>query len=418
MKILLVQKFSIIEPIGLMVIGDAMKKSGHDVDYYLYKDGNVAWDGLFNRIIVFDRDVEQYDIIGFSTYTGNHVEVYNTSDDLRKRGITTVIGGPHATFFYEESKKHADYVFRGESVLSFPEMDDKKIFPLVKADELTLDREGFYESSKVHKDNRIKNIMSSFGCPFTCSYCYNSSYRELYNVLKVRLRSVDSVVEEAKLLDCNLIFFQDDFFGYKKSWLKEFKEKWPKIPYHAQMRIELMDDEKIQLLKDSGCVSITVAIETFDEDYRDKVLNRKMTNKTIFHNCKQILDAGMGLRTEQMLGLPNTTLEDELKLLKFNCEIKPTIAWSSIFQPYRGTALGEYCVANNLYEGDNEDVADSFFKTTVLKYPPERKEEIEKLQKIFAICAHIPNGWEYAEQIVRHNKDNLKEHLYSILYKT
>lgn len=401
-----------------MVIGKAMMDKGHEVHYHLYKDSSVGWDNSLNRIIVFGGDVTQYDIIGFSVYTGNHIEVYNTSDKLRKKGIKTVIGGPHATFFHEECRNHADYVFRSESVLSFPEMNDKKTFKLVDADNLIPDREEFYKQSPVHRDNRIKNIMTSFGCPFTCSYCYNSSYRELYTNLKVRLRSVDSVVEEGKSLDCDLIFFQDDFFGYKKDWLKEFNEKWPKIPYHAQMRIEMMDDEKIELLKESGCISVTIAIETFDEKYRSEVLNRKMSNDKIFRNCRKILESGMGLRTEQMLGLPNTTLEDELKLLKLNCEIKPTIAWSSIFQPYRGTALGEYCVANNLYEGDNTDVVDSFFKNTVLNYPQKRKDEIEKLQKIFATCAHIPNGWEYAEQIIKNNNDSLKEHLYSLLYKT
>lgn len=409
MKILLVQKFSIIEPLGLMVVAKAMMDQGHEVQYHLYKT-----DGY----ITFNFNITYFDVVGFSTYTGNHIEVYEVSDYIRSLGVTTVIGGPHATFFHKECREHADYVFRGESVVSFPKLDDKKIYKLVEPNELIPDRKVFYKYSPEHRDNRIKNIMTSFGCPFTCSYCYNSSYKELYKKLNVRLRTVDSVVDEAKSLDCDLIFFQDDFFGYKKSWLEEFNDKWPKIPYHAQMRIELMSDEKIELLKKSGCVSVTVAIETFDEKYRDEVLNRKMSNDVIFHNCRKILDAGMGLRTEQMLGLPNTTLDDELKTLKFNCEINPTIAWTSIFQPYRGTLLGEYCVDNNLYEGNNEDVAASFFKETVLNYPQERKDEIKKLQSIFAICAHIPNGWEYAEQIVKYNNDNLKEHLYSLLYKT
>jgi hypothetical protein len=119
-----------------------------------------------------------------------------------------------------------------------------------------------------------------------------------------------------------------------------------------------------------------------------------------------------------MLGLPNTTFEDELNLLKMNCEINPTIAWTSIFQPYRGTELGEYCVNNDLYVGNNEDVDESFFTNTVLNYPEERKREIVELQKIFALCSHIPNGWKYAKQIIKDGKDNLKEHLYSVLYET
>lgn len=406
MKILLVQKFSIIEPLGLMVIGKAMMDHGHDIHYFLYKDKQIN----------FEIGVTDFDLISFSTYTGNHVEVYNSCDELKKLGVKTAIGGPHASFFYEESKKHADYVFRGEAVLSFPNMDDKKIYPLVDPNLLIPDREVFYKFSPIHGENRIKNIMTSFGCPFSCSYCYNSLFKEIYPGLKVRLRSVDSVVEEGSKLDAELIFFQDDFFGFNKKWLEEFKGKWGGRPYHAQMRIESLTPEKIDLLIESGCVSATIAIETYNEEYRETVLKRKMKNETIINNCKQLLSAGVKLRTEQMLGLPNTTLEDELNLLKMNCEIRPTIAWTSIFQPYRGTELGEYCVNNGLYVGNNEDVEESFFKTTVLNYPEKRKEEIIKLQKIFALCAHLPNGWEYAEQIVKHNNDNLKEHLYSVLY--
>lgn len=406
MKILLIQKFSIIEPLGLMVIGKAMKDNGYDVDYFLYR----------GKSIYFPFDVRNYDLVGFSTYTGNHIEVYDACQQLKNIGIKTAIGGPHASFFYDECKKYADYVFRGESVLSFPNMDDTKIYPMVKPDLLIPDREGFYRDSPEHKNNRIKNIMTSFGCPFTCTYCYNSLYKNIYPNLKVRLRSVDSVIEEAKTLDAELIFFQDDFFGFNKGWLKEFKDKWGKRPYHAQMRIETLDTEKIELLIESGCVSATIAIETYNEDYRSKVLKRKMKNDVIINNCKSLISAGVKLRTEQMLGLPSTTFQDELNLLKMNCEISPTIAWTSIFQPYRGTELGEYCVNNNLYQGNNDDVDESFFTKTVLDYPEERKREIEELQKIFAMCAHIPEGWKYAEQIIKHNKNNLKDHLYSVLY--
>ena len=408
MNILLVQKFSIIEPLGLMVIGRAMMDRGHNVEYYLYKD---KW-------IHFPFRVGKYDLIGFSTYTGNHLEVYECCESLRVLNIKTAIGGPHASFFYDECKKYANYVFRGESVLSFPNMDDTKIYPLVDPNTLIPDREIFYKYSKIHRDNRIKNIMTSFGCPFSCTYCYNSLYKEIYPSLKVRLRTVDSVIVEANTLDCDLIFFQDDFFGFSKRWMVEFNEKWNKRPYHAQMRIETLNDEKIDLLVSSGCVSATIAIETFSEEYRETVLKRKMKNIDIIKNSKKLISSGIKLRTEQMLGLPNTTFRDELALLSLNCEINPTIAWTSIFQPYRGTELGEYCIQNNLYEGNNEDVADSFFKNTILNYPEERKREIVELQKIFALCSHIPNGWEYAEQIVKHNNDNLKEHLYSVLYKT
>ena len=408
MKILLVQKFSIIEPLGLMVIGKSMRDKGYEIEYYLYKD---KW-------IHFPFDISKFDLIGFSTYTGNHIEVYECCETLRTLGIKTAIGGPHASFFYNECKQYADYVFRGESVLSFPNMDDTKIYPMVDPDLLIPDREEFYKQSPEHKNNRIKNIMTSFGCPFACTYCYNSLYKKIYPNIKVRLRTVDSVIEEAKTLDCELIYFQDDFFGFNKKWMIEFNEKWNKRPYHVNIRIETLDDEKIDLLVRSRCVGATFAIETFSEEYREKVLKRKMKNEQILNNCKKLSNNGVKLRTEQMLGLPNTTIEDELNLLKFNCEINPTFAWSSIFQPYRGTELGKYCVNNNLYVGDNTDFGETFFNETVLNYSQERKDEIKKMQKIFSLCSHIPEGWKYAEQIIKYNNDNLKEHLYSVLYGT
>jgi radical SAM superfamily enzyme YgiQ (UPF0313 family) len=410
MKILLVHKFSIIEPLGLMILGKAMKDKGNDVDYYLYKTKNIDFNEVDNLF--------SYDLIGFSTYTGNHIEVYDACKTLRALGIKTAIGGPHASFFYEECKKYADFVFRGESVLSFPNIDDTRIYPMVDPDILLPDREGFYSQSLEHKNNRIKNIMTSFGCPFSCTYCYNSSYKLIYPNIKVRLRSVNSVIEEAKTINAELIFFQDDFFGFNKKWLTEFNEKWNKRPYHAQFRIESLDNKKIELLIKSGCVSATIAIETYNEEYREKILGRKMKNEVIIKNCKKLLSNGIKLRTEQMLGLPNTSFEDELNLLKMNCEIKPTIAWTSIFQPYRGTVLGEYCVSNGLYDGNNDDIDDTFFTKTVLKYSDGRKREIIELQKIFALCSYIPNGWLYAKQIIKDDDNDLKKHLYSILYET
>ena len=199
-------------------------------------------------------------------------------------------------------------------------------------------------------------------------------------------------------------------------WLQEYTTKCDGRKYHAQIRIEQINEEKIHLLKQSGCVSVTLAIETFDQKYREKYLNRFMSNDDIVTNCAKLKDNGIKIRTEQMLGLPDTTFDNEIALLKLNCEIGPTLSWSSIYQPYLGTELGEFCRTNGLYNGDNSDVSASFFENTILNYSDERKREINELQKLFATCAHIPEGWKYAKDKIKNNI-TLKEHLYSILYR-
>ena len=119
-----------------------------------------------------------------------------------------------------------------------------------------------------------------------------------------------------------------------------------------------------------------------------------------------------------MLGIPETTLEDELELLRWNCFIKPDIAWASIFQPYRGTKLGEYCVEKGYYQGNNGDVGRSFFDSSPLNFPPERKKQIVFLQKIFSVCAHLPEGHILARKAIKENKffEVSKGHFYNILY--
>ena len=70
------------------------------------------------------------------------------------------------------------------------------------------------------------------------------------------------------------------------------------------MRIETISEDRIDLLKESGCVSATIAIEAFSEEYREKVLKRKMKNETIYSNCRKLLDSGIKLRNCGTSGSP------------------------------------------------------------------------------------------------------------------
>ena len=414
MKVLLVAKFSEVEPLGVAYLSAALKKAGHECRIYLYKDGVFL-------PLEFTKQANEYkpSIIGFSVYTGEQDRVYSLCKTIKD--IPIAIGGPHATFFYKECQPYAKYVFRGEAIKSFPVLDDYKIYPLAPVSEIPHpDRKGLYEVSEFHRNNRIKNIMCSFGCHFDCSYCYNPALKELYgDGYKVRLRPVDDVMDEAREIDAPFIFFQDDCFGYNLSWLEEFARKWDGKSYHCQIRFEMATDERLGLLKRSGCTGITAAIESANRDIRFRLLNRKIEDEQILKGAERIKKHGLKLRTEQMLGIPDTTFEDDLKLLEWNERIQPTTAWVSIFQPYRGTPLGEYCVEKKYYTGDNKDIGVNFFDRSVLNFDPQRKVQIERLQKIFAICTYLPEGTKLARKVIAEGlsiEPHIKSHLYGILY--
>lgn len=380
--IVFVAKESEVENLGLMYLASVAQDYGYE-SILLKDNGQLAVDDIVDQ---------EPSIVGFQVFTGYHQRMFQLADAVRERGAYVMIGGPHATYFTDDCWQHADQVYKGEAVTTFLTSNS--------FNSNLLDPEKWPLPYRGWPHGRIQNIMTSFGCVKRCSYCYNSQWQSLYDSYKVRQRSVDSVLGEADKCEAELIFFQDDFFGWDIKWLRDFAKRWSR-PYHCQLRIDAVSEERLELLKKSGCTGVTYAIESANETTRRNILHRPIPTDRLWAKAELVRQSGLAVRTEQMLGLPTSDLEDELELLKLNCFLKPEIAWSSIFQPYRGTWLGEWCANNGWYSGNNDDIDGSFFKTTRLNFQVDRKVEIERLQEVFNLCSKLPNGWEVARAYVK-----------------
>ncbi len=414
-RILLCGSYSVIEPLGLLHLGGLVESLGWDRKYHLVKN---------HDFIDFFQVVKDFkpDIVGFNVYTGNHLQLADALRKLKRERpkIITVVGGPHPTYFPFESLLFADYVVMGEgfdSLRKILEGDIKSsIFVSEKSTQFPkADRVGFYSDYPEHMKSKIKSIITMTGCPYTCTYCYNSSSpkdikgitsslsKELTKIAGVsgrlfprNIRSVDDVVIEgrelAELWSTDILYSQDDVHGFDiKNWIPEFAERWPKevgIPYHAQMRWEMTSgeggDRRLDFLKKAGCFGLTLAIEAADPVIRREVLHRNMKQELMFEGMKKLVSRGFKVRTEQITGLPygatkeetKVNLDADLELVKLNVELRektggPTMAWASTFAPYKGTKLGSYCEQYGYYEGDNSDVPDTFFEKSVLSFPKE-----------------------------------------------
>jgi len=187
-NILLILNDNPIDPLGVM-----------------YLIGNVT--ANFEVIFVknqYDKRLEninynKYDIVGFSTITGNHL-VHNEIAKLVKNinpSILTLMGGPHPTFFPKESLQlsHIDYICIGEGTIALQRfLNNEKTHNIINdysqysgildpshdVNELKINREIIYKVDNRGK-NVIKNFMGTFGCPYNCTYCFNFSYDKLYD---------------------------------------------------------------------------------------------------------------------------------------------------------------------------------------------------------------------------------------------
>tara|TARA_R110002051_G_scaffold71573_1_gene129054 strand:- start:830 stop:2578 length:1749 start_codon:yes stop_codon:yes gene_type:complete len=412
-KVLLCAAYSVIEPLGLLHLAGLAKNEGWERSFHLIKDHDFS--SLFSKIKVFNPD-----IIGFNIYTGNHIQTFKAIERIKKESPSTIVvlGGPHATYFPSECEGYADYVVMSEGFRAFRRIlcgeVEKGIIPYSISEKFPFpDRELLYTQYPEYGRSKIKSIIGMTGCPYRCTYCYNSSRPEdiktTPEIIKqiaeslgasgrlfpYNVRDVDEVIEEAQYIkdnyDTDIIYFQDDVHGFDtKKWLPELAEKWVSkvgIPYHAQMRWEMTvgmgGKERLDLVKKAGCDGLTLAIEAADPHVRKEVLDRATAQEKMYEGMNNLVERGFKIRTEQITALPYgattkpspVNLDADLGLVELNVNLKkqcggPTMAWASTFAPYAGTKLGLYSAEHGHYENlDNHDVPDTFFKKSVLRFP-------------------------------------------------
>lgn len=378
-RIILVGKYYIIEPLGILYLLGVAKKLGWEAEVVLVKD--FDFDPLYEHVREFRPD-----LVGVSLWTGYHVQTFAALDEVRRMGVPVAIGGPHATYFWKECLQHADWVVKGEGFRNFRRLLEGELPRGLSFDPERVaegfpapDRDVLYNKYPELGESPIKSIFCSVGCPFRCSYCYAPTYNKMYGGFQLTVRPVDEIIAEAKAIQCKwplqMVYFQDDIFGFDLRWLAEFAEKWPKqvgVPWHCQIRLELTRDERrLDLFKKGGCTGITLAIESGNDFLRRHVLLRPMPDELIVDGIRRVQARGLTLRTEQILAVPFSDLVTDIETLELNSRLNPEMAWTSILAPYGGTSMGAIASSFGFYERNNDDLTDTFFNRSVLRHVEE-----------------------------------------------
>ena len=157
-----------------------------------------------------------------------------------------------------------------------------------------------------------------------------------------------------------------------------------------QLRIDLLTEERIDLLKKAGCDSVTFAIESGNERRRMKILNRNIPNETILKGAKLLHQYQMPFRSENMVATPGETIKEAFETLDLNIACRPKIGWVSLFQPYPKTALGDETIKAGLFDGNIDAIPQTFFERTTLKMPEGLKRRFENLQRLFGLACSLP----------------------------
>ncbi|UCD54996.1 MAG: radical SAM protein [Candidatus Omnitrophota bacterium] len=381
MKVMfIVNDLGVNEPFGPMMLSAILKEKNHETTLGVLQKEDVE-----KKIFSWKPD-----ILAYSMMSVDMDDMRSFNDSLRKKkNIFTILGGAHATLdrssvnypgidaicVGEGDEAIVDVVenLRAEKGLEgIPNIlisgdSPLKLRPLIEDFEGLpfMDRELVYSYPEMARFG-IKGIWTSRGCAFPCPYCFNNRYNELFRTKGrvVRRRAVDSIIREAKEMMSNyrvdFVRIQDDVFIYKADkWLKEFAEKWSreiKIPFYCLLRAELVTDEMAFYLKKAGCFSICMSIEAADDDVRIKMMRRKAGRKQLEDAFRIFKKYRINVYANTMLALPFTNLKHDIASLDFAIKVQPEMPNFSIFMPYPGTDLGDYCAETGIYDPESDNI--------------------------------------------------------------
>jgi B12-binding domain/radical SAM domain protein of rhizo-twelve system len=108
------------------------------------------------------------------------------------------------------------------------------------------------------------------GCPWACTFCNKTLFRNQY-----REREVDTVLQEIDQMiarGVDYIYFIDEIFGVGKNVLKLLEGIAERnITIGFQSRIDLWNEETLDLLGRARCISFECGIESVTEQGRDEL---------------------------------------------------------------------------------------------------------------------------------------------------
>ncbi len=188
---------------------------------------------------------------------------------------------------------------------------------------------------------RTATMMTSRGCPFSCTFCDKGAYGTLW-----RARSPENVLEEIDLLHGKFhvrnIFFFDDIFTVRKDRVHRLCELLIKrgvpVTWSCQTRVDLVDPETLRIMRQAGCRQIGFGIES-GNPRTIAYINKRIDLSRAAETVRMVQRTGIEAKCLFMIGFPNETARDVWQTVKTAIAMNPRFAVFSVVTPYPHTPL-------------------------------------------------------------------------------
>lgn len=370
-------------PIGILSLASWLDKHGHQTALHdcLGPFAPPAIEANAEQILATDPE-----LIGFSATTSGFMDAVDMALYIKKSHphIKIAFGNVHASSIGApllEQFAEIDYLCIGEGEGAMLDLADGKpvseIANLVYRDGerivsnprrqriLNLDDLpfpayekllGFPDAYHLPLFSYIKKhgatMITSRGCPYTCSFCDRTVFERLYKV-----NSAQYIYDHMKHLRDNFgvyhINFYDDLFTAQKKRVFELCDLLIANPlgmqFNCAIRTGHTSDEMLQRLKQAGALMVSMGIESADPEMMARH-KAGVTLEAVKKTVAQIHAAGLRAKGLFIFGMPGETPETVKVTSDFILSLNLDEMNMTKFSPLYGAPIWDECVSGE--EGD------------------------------------------------------------------
>ena len=337
-------------PNGLCSLASVLEKNNYEVD--LLDLTFSKWENIKENIKKKILEMEP-DIMGISILSNSRVSALRLTTFVKEINpkIKIIAGGVHTTCLYEQVLNNypIDFAVIGEGELTILELlkaiNGKKplnFFKKIKGiafkhggkiikteprerikdlDSLPFQKHEFFR--KVIEKNNFVQIMSSRGCPFSCSFCPSSVH---WGRCMIQ-RSAENVFKELKYVlnkfpKVNRVLFLDDEFICDNQRVinlcKMIIDDKLDITWHCLGRVSSINEELISWMKRAGCREILFGIESGSQRILDNI-GKKVRIEQIINSVELCKKYQINIGYLTIIGLPgenSASVNESIRLAK------------------------------------------------------------------------------------------------------
>ena len=293
-------------PLGLCHLSSYLKAGR--IDNIKLIDFNILKYDYYEKEYLKEIPIDG-DIYGITCVTPQYKWLVEISDYIRSKNkeAFVVAGGPHPSNMPEECLEdcNLDYVVKGDGESAFLNIVFEKIHGTKKLNSVLSDQiedintlpppdrslSKFSDYHRTISGERAFHLTTLRGCPYNCAFCDRGSVGRV-----VRYRHIEYVMYEIdNLIDSfgvkNFVIY-DDIFTLNRERLYDFCKQFKKrdVRWRCWSRTDTLDRDKLEIMKGSGLTSITVGVESGDDDILKNInkMAKRADNRDALLLCRAL----------------------------------------------------------------------------------------------------------------------------------